>query len=255
MVGLRVAALLTSLLSTPGRAISQPAVRSTRRPTWRYTGDSRFPALYFAGNGTGFDSEPQLLAESNYSLVILGGTPIGEHGLSGWQQQERVVAAQVLALRQSLEAQRRPPPPICNYLQGALVLPWFTTQRKVLEDPSYGGFIARHPDGSEIVPPLDPALPPSVRGRDRYWDWSNGSAVRDYYVEQVVLPALQASTDCLFFDNVNVSPPGVSDPAKFVDARLLAWQAVGRAMQTQVRSYFLVFVPTIREIRDFYREM
>eukprot|EP01052_Picozoa_sp_SAG31_P049964 SAG31_NODE_11184_length_1057_cov_1.283925_1_plen_29_part_10 len=23
----------------------------------------------------------------------------------------------------------------------------------------------------------------------------------------------------------------------------------------QVRSYFLVFVPTIREIRDFYREM
>eukprot|EP01052_Picozoa_sp_SAG31_P012033 SAG31_NODE_694_length_12769_cov_8.102447_8_plen_69_part_00 len=28
-----------------------------------------------------------------------------------------------------------------------------------------------------------------------------------------------------------------------------------RRQQTQVRSYFLVFVPTIREIRDFYREM
>eukprot|EP01052_Picozoa_sp_SAG31_P024057 SAG31_NODE_2021_length_6647_cov_2.271839_11_plen_136_part_00 len=28
-----------------------------------------------------------------------------------------------------------------------------------------------------------------------------------------------------------------------------------RVPQHQVRSYFLVFVPTIREIRDFYREM
>eukprot|EP01052_Picozoa_sp_SAG31_P026434 SAG31_NODE_2394_length_5793_cov_2.006674_3_plen_53_part_00 len=26
-------------------------------------------------------------------------------------------------------------------------------------------------------------------------------------------------------------------------------------LPNQVRSYFLVFVPTIREIRDFYREM
>eukprot|EP01052_Picozoa_sp_SAG31_P021477 SAG31_NODE_1663_length_7581_cov_10.076399_7_plen_51_part_00 len=27
------------------------------------------------------------------------------------------------------------------------------------------------------------------------------------------------------------------------------------AVQIEVRSYFLVFVPTIRETRDFYREM
>eukprot|EP01052_Picozoa_sp_SAG31_P074802 SAG31_NODE_33954_length_338_cov_0.870293_1_plen_98_part_00 len=30
---------------------------------------------------------------------------------------------------------------------------------------------------------------------------------------------------------------------------------VSVAAENQVRSYFLVFVPTIREIRDFYREM
>ncbi len=60
---------------------------------------------------------------------------------------------------------------------------------------------------SEIVPPLDPSLPPSVRGRDRYWDWSNGSAIRAYYVEEVVLPALRAGTDCLFFDNGSSGGP------------------------------------------------
>eukprot|EP01052_Picozoa_sp_SAG31_P039532 SAG31_NODE_5501_length_2499_cov_1.627083_2_plen_109_part_00 len=32
------------------------------------------------------------------------------------------------------------------------------------------------------------------------------------------------------------------------------WNA-GAMAQLQVRGYFLVFVPTIREIRDFYREM
>ena len=204
----------------------------TTQPAWRYTGDARFPALYFGGNATGLDSEPQLRAESNYSLVILGGVPIGEAGLPDrvWQEQERVVGAQVRALRRSLEAQRRPAPPICTYLQGTLVLPWFTAQRRVLEDPALGGFIARHPNGSEIIPPLDPSLPPSVRGRDRYWDWSNGSAVRDYFVEQVVMPALGA-VDCLFFDDVADGPPWTAEPAAFAAARLSVWQAVGRAMQ------------------------
>eukprot|EP01050_Picozoa_sp_SAG11_P031229 SAG11_NODE_9610_length_896_cov_1.202008_2_plen_231_part_01 len=201
-----------------------------RKPTWQYTGDARFPALYFASNGTGLDSEPQLLAESNYSLVIIGAT-IGENGLPGWQQQERVVAAQVRALRRTLAAHpQRPAPPICSYLQGALVLPWFTAQRKVLEDPAFGGFIARDANHSEIVPPLDPTLPPSVRGRDRYWNWANGTAVRDYFVEQVVLPALQAGTDCLFFDNVNSGPPWSAEPTAFAAARLGVWAAVGRAM-------------------------
>ena len=244
--------LLVSLLNTHG-ALSNPPAAARSRPAWQYTGDSRFPTLYFAGNGTGFDSEKQLLAESNYSLVILGATPIGEHSFpqAEWQQQERVVAAQVRALRQSLAAQQRTPPPICTYLQGTLVLPWFTTQRKVLDDPAFGGFIARHANGSEIVPPLDPSLPPSVRGRDRYWDWSNGSAVRAYYVEQVVLPALRAGTDCLFFDNVNIGPPWVADPVAFADARLLTWQAVGRAMQQQEpRRPYPIFSLTTATVAD-----
>ena len=226
--------LATSSSGISGGGVIPTPTPTARQPTWRYTGDARFPALYFGGNATGLDSEPQLRAESNYSLVILGGVPIGEAGLPDrvWQEQERVVGAQVRALRRSLEAQRRPAPPICTYLQGTLVLPWFTAQRRVLEDPALGGFIARHPNGSEIVPPLDPSLPPSVRGRDRYWDWSNGSAVRDYFVEQVVVPAMSAGTDCLFFDDVADGPPWTAEPpAGFAAARLSVWQAVGRAMQ------------------------
>eukprot|EP01052_Picozoa_sp_SAG31_P043518 SAG31_NODE_7275_length_1736_cov_4.816127_4_plen_73_part_00 len=40
--------------------------------------------------------------------------------------------------------------------------------------------------------------------------------------------------------------------ARFMDP--LA-HSVEYALTGQVRGYFLVFVPTIREIRDFYREM
>eukprot|EP01052_Picozoa_sp_SAG31_P000578 SAG31_NODE_17_length_35773_cov_25.999271_3_plen_62_part_00 len=45
------------------------------------------------------------------------------------------------------------------------------------------------------------------------------------------------------------------DDVSASDSRSPDLQVLNSTDGGQVRSYFLVFVPTIREIRDFYREM
>lgn len=164
---------------------------------WSYSWD-KFPAAWFGGNGTEWESEAQLREIGRYSMAILG-----------WQHLADAADFTAVVYSQLTQAaiikKHHPEMPVMVYVGFGWGMGLNAAVKPIMDDPSYEDFWLQSNDGPEFTNTDCQQMghPTTDYCKGYFWKFSNASAC-SYYVENLIRPlAVAPMIDGVFFDAVN----------------------------------------------------
>ena len=160
---------------------------------WAYSWE-RFPAAWFGGNATNWESDDQLAAIGRYSLAILGWQMLIT--ATNWTGSIYAQLAQAAILKR-----RHPSLPVFVYAGFGSASGFEEWTNRAMYNASFSGYFMQSTNGAEYSHAgcQQMRAPTSPRCANFFWNFANASA-RDYFVSKIVQPLAEAP----FIDGVFV---------------------------------------------------
>ena len=161
---------------------------------------SRFPAAWFGGNATDWESPEQIAAIGKYSLAILGWQMLIT--ATGWTAPIYAQLTQAAIIKRA-----HPSLPTFVYANYGGALGFDAATHKIMKDPAYSQFFMQSTDGPEYSHSgcQQMGVPTSDRCINYYWNFANASA-RAFFLDQIVAPLATAPVvDGVFFDGFDTA--------------------------------------------------
>ena len=161
---------------------------------------SRFPAAWFGGNATDWESSAQMDAIGRYSLAILG-----------WQMlifsTDWTASIYAQLTQAALIKRAHPALPTFVYANFGGALGFDAATHEIMLQNQYEQFFMQSTDGPEYSHSgcQQMGVPTSDRCMNYYWNFANASA-REFFLDKIVAPLAEAPfIDGVFFDGFDTA--------------------------------------------------
>ena len=161
---------------------------------WAYAWD-RFPAAWFGGNATNWESDAQIQAIGRYSMAILGWQMLIT--ATDWTGSLYAQLAQAAILKRA-----HPGLPVFVYAGFGGASGFEENTNRAMYNPAFSDFFMQSTNGPEYSHSgcQQMGVPTNPRCTNYFWNFANASA-RDFFLTKIVQPLAEAPfIDGVFFD-------------------------------------------------------